>query len=126
MTNSSKRRLLSDQLHHSRCDTTFTENCDPSRDYAGIAALLTAQVAASTLRFMQTHVTAYLSSFREPESSSCHPTPLPYETSSPAQSLATESLPSWAQVRNAHKCEFLYAMSHSYFNLADISRPPPP
>ncbi|KAJ7685745.1 ribonuclease [Mycena polygramma] len=36
------------------CDTTFTENCDPSRDYTGIAALLTAQGAASTLSFMQT------------------------------------------------------------------------
>ncbi|KAJ6531080.1 ribonuclease T2 [Mycena capillaripes] len=36
------------------CDTTFTENCDPSRAYTGIAALLTAQGAASTLSFMQT------------------------------------------------------------------------
>jgi len=35
------------------CDTTFTENCDPSRDYTGIAALLTAQGASSTLTFMQ-------------------------------------------------------------------------
>ncbi|KAF7337842.1 RNase Gf29 [Mycena venus] len=36
------------------CDTTFTENCDPSRAYTGIASLLTAQGAASTLSFMQT------------------------------------------------------------------------
>ncbi|KAJ7736075.1 ribonuclease [Mycena olivaceomarginata] len=33
---------------------TFTENCDPSRAYTGIASLLTAQGAASTLSFMQT------------------------------------------------------------------------
>ncbi|KAJ7823696.1 ribonuclease [Mycena olivaceomarginata] len=33
---------------HGICDTTFTENCDPSRAYTGIASLLTAQV------FMQT------------------------------------------------------------------------
>ncbi|KAJ7907312.1 ribonuclease T2 [Mycena leptocephala] len=36
------------------CDTTFTQNCDPSRAYTGIASLLTAQGAASTLSFMQT------------------------------------------------------------------------
>ncbi|KAJ7304899.1 ribonuclease, partial [Mycena albidolilacea] len=36
------------------CDTTFTENCDPARAYTGIASLLTAQGAASTLSFMQT------------------------------------------------------------------------
>ncbi|KAK7038254.1 RNase Gf29 [Favolaschia claudopus] len=36
------------------CDTTFTENCDPSRAYTGIADLLTAQGASSTLSFMQT------------------------------------------------------------------------
>ncbi|KAJ6531081.1 ribonuclease [Mycena capillaripes] len=36
------------------CDTTFGENCDPSRAYTGIADLLTAQGAASTLSFMQT------------------------------------------------------------------------
>ncbi|KAJ7878993.1 ribonuclease, partial [Mycena olivaceomarginata] len=36
------------------CDTTFTENCDPSRAYTGISSLLTAQGASSTLTFMQT------------------------------------------------------------------------
>ncbi|KAJ7302122.1 ribonuclease [Mycena albidolilacea] len=39
---------------HGICDTTFTENCDPSRAYTGIASLLTAHGAASTLSFMQT------------------------------------------------------------------------
>ncbi|EIW64001.1 ribonuclease T2 [Trametes versicolor FP-101664 SS1] len=35
------------------CDGTFTENCDPSRDYTDIAGLLTAQGASDTLSFMQ-------------------------------------------------------------------------
>ncbi|KAI0639927.1 ribonuclease T2 [Trametes polyzona] len=35
------------------CDGTFTENCDPSRDYTDIASLLTAQGASDTLSFMQ-------------------------------------------------------------------------
>ncbi|KAJ6490790.1 RNase Gf29 [Mycena vitilis] len=35
------------------CDTTFTENCDPSRAYTGIADLLVAQGANATLSFMQ-------------------------------------------------------------------------
>jgi ribonuclease T2 len=36
------------------CDGTFTSNCDPSRDYTGIATLLTNQGASSTLSFMNT------------------------------------------------------------------------
>ncbi|KAJ7143135.1 RNase Gf29 [Mycena crocata] len=36
------------------CDTTFSQNCDPARAYTGIASLLTAQGASSTLSFMQT------------------------------------------------------------------------
>ncbi|KAJ7029396.1 ribonuclease Le37 [Mycena alexandri] len=36
------------------CDTTFSENCDSSRDYTGVSSLLTAQGAASTLSFMET------------------------------------------------------------------------
>ncbi|KAJ6622915.1 ribonuclease [Mycena sp. CBHHK59/15] len=39
---------------NSSCDLTFTENCDSSRDYTGIASLLTAQGASNTLSFMQT------------------------------------------------------------------------
>ncbi|KAF8899056.1 ribonuclease T2-like protein [Infundibulicybe gibba] len=38
---------------HGFCDTTFTENCDPSRAYTGIASLLTANGASDTLAFMQ-------------------------------------------------------------------------
>ncbi|KIL71547.1 hypothetical protein M378DRAFT_155136 [Amanita muscaria Koide BX008] len=37
------------------CDSTYHENCDPSRDYTNIAALLTAQGASATLDFMQTY-----------------------------------------------------------------------
>ncbi|KAJ6526243.1 ribonuclease, partial [Mycena vulgaris] len=37
-----------------KCDLTFSENCDPSRAYTGIASLLTAQGASSTLSTMQT------------------------------------------------------------------------
>ncbi|KAJ7706868.1 ribonuclease T2 [Mycena rosella] len=37
-----------------KCDLTFSENCDPSRDYTGISSLLTAQGASSTLSFMNT------------------------------------------------------------------------
>ncbi|KAF9454204.1 ribonuclease T2 [Macrolepiota fuliginosa MF-IS2] len=37
------------------CDTSFEENCDPSRAYTGISSLLSAQGASSTLSFMQTH-----------------------------------------------------------------------
>ncbi|TFK41857.1 ribonuclease T2 [Crucibulum laeve] len=37
------------------CDTTFTENCDPSRAYTGIGSLLSANGASDTLAFMQTH-----------------------------------------------------------------------
>ncbi|KAL0951602.1 hypothetical protein HGRIS_008280 [Hohenbuehelia grisea] len=37
------------------CDTTFSQNCDPSRAYTDIAGLLTANGASSTLSFMQTH-----------------------------------------------------------------------
>ncbi|CDO73108.1 hypothetical protein BN946_scf185007.g162 [Trametes cinnabarina] len=35
------------------CDGSFTENCDPSRDYTNIAGLLTDQGASDTLSFMQ-------------------------------------------------------------------------
>ncbi|KAF9336202.1 ribonuclease T2-like [Podila minutissima] len=35
------------------CDTTFQENCDPSREYTNIAGLLTAQESSDTLVFMQ-------------------------------------------------------------------------
>ncbi|KZV89341.1 ribonuclease T2 [Exidia glandulosa HHB12029] len=35
------------------CDGTFEQNCDSSRAYTGIASLLTAQGASSTLSFMQ-------------------------------------------------------------------------
>ncbi|KZP25290.1 ribonuclease T2 [Athelia psychrophila] len=35
------------------CNGTYEENCDSSRDYTGIAALLTAQGASDTLAFMQ-------------------------------------------------------------------------
>ncbi|KAJ3879443.1 ribonuclease T2 [Lentinula edodes] len=34
------------------CDGSFSEDCDPSRDYTGISSLLTAQGASSTLSFM--------------------------------------------------------------------------
>jgi len=34
------------------CDGSFSEDCDPSRAYAGISSLLTAQGASSTLSFM--------------------------------------------------------------------------
>ncbi|KAF8808085.1 RNase Irp1 [Phlegmacium glaucopus] len=34
------------------CDTTFSENCDPSRDYTGISTLLTNNGASDTLDFM--------------------------------------------------------------------------
>ncbi|PPQ67928.1 hypothetical protein CVT25_000340 [Psilocybe cyanescens] len=37
------------------CDTTFSENCDSSRDYTGIGTLLSNNGASSTLDFMQTH-----------------------------------------------------------------------
>ncbi|KIM82368.1 hypothetical protein PILCRDRAFT_785988 [Piloderma croceum F 1598] len=37
------------------CDGSFSENCDPSRDYTNIAGLLTAQGASDTLDFMQTY-----------------------------------------------------------------------
>ncbi|KAJ7766629.1 ribonuclease Le37 [Mycena metata] len=37
-----------------KCDTTFSENCDSSRDYTGVSSLLTAQGASSTLSFMET------------------------------------------------------------------------
>ncbi|KAJ7087541.1 ribonuclease T2 [Mycena belliarum] len=37
-----------------KCDLTFSQNCDPSRAYTGIASLLTAQGASSTLSFMNT------------------------------------------------------------------------
>ncbi|KAF4611724.1 hypothetical protein D9613_004228 [Agrocybe pediades] len=37
------------------CDTTFEENCDPSRAYTGIANLLTSNGASDTLSFMNTH-----------------------------------------------------------------------
>lgn len=36
------------------CDTTFTENCDPSRAYTDIAGILTDAGATETLSFMQT------------------------------------------------------------------------
>jgi len=36
------------------CDTTFTENCDPSRAYTNIAGILTDAGATDTLQFMQT------------------------------------------------------------------------
>ncbi|KAJ7862990.1 RNase Gf29 [Mycena leptocephala] len=36
------------------CNLSFQENCDSSRDYTGIASLLTAQGASSTLSFMNT------------------------------------------------------------------------
>lgn len=36
------------------CDTTFSENCDPSRDYTGISTLLSNNGASDTLAFMQT------------------------------------------------------------------------
>ncbi|KAJ6459680.1 ribonuclease T2 [Mycena sanguinolenta] len=38
-----------------KCDLTFSENCDPSRAYKNIGALLTAQGAADTLSFMSTY-----------------------------------------------------------------------
>nr|BAC02942.1 ribonuclease [Pholiota nameko] len=37
------------------CDTTFSENCDSSRDYTGIGTLLSNNGASDTLAFMQTH-----------------------------------------------------------------------
>ncbi|KAF8339284.1 ribonuclease T2-like protein [Amanita rubescens] len=37
------------------CDGTFSQNCDPSRDYTNISGLLTSQGAGSTLSFMQTY-----------------------------------------------------------------------
>ncbi|KAF5312893.1 hypothetical protein D9619_002612 [Psilocybe cf. subviscida] len=37
------------------CDTTFEENCDPSRAYTGIGTLLTNNGASDTLSFMNTH-----------------------------------------------------------------------
>ncbi|TDL28102.1 ribonuclease T2 [Rickenella mellea] len=37
------------------CDTTFVENCDPSRAYTDISGLLTNAGATDTLSFMQTH-----------------------------------------------------------------------
>ncbi|KAF8991140.1 RNase Irp1 [Cyathus striatus] len=37
------------------CDTTFKENCDPSRAYTGISSLLSANGASDTLSFMNTH-----------------------------------------------------------------------
>jgi len=38
-----------------QCDNTFSENCDPSRDYTDISGLLTAQGASDTLNFMDTY-----------------------------------------------------------------------
>ncbi|KAJ3721865.1 ribonuclease T2 [Lentinula raphanica] len=35
------------------CDGSFSENCDPSRDYTDISGLLTAQGASSILSFME-------------------------------------------------------------------------
>ncbi|KAF8274045.1 base non-specific and adenylic acid preferential ribonuclease [Lactarius quietus] len=35
------------------CDGTYSENCDPSRDYTDITGLLTSQGAGSTLSFME-------------------------------------------------------------------------
>jgi ribonuclease T2 len=35
------------------CDGSFSEDCDPSRDYTDISGLLTAQGASSTLSFME-------------------------------------------------------------------------
>ncbi|KAH7916454.1 ribonuclease T2 [Hygrophoropsis aurantiaca] len=35
------------------CDGTYTEDCDPSRDYTNITALLTTQNATSTLDYME-------------------------------------------------------------------------
>ncbi|KIJ66238.1 hypothetical protein HYDPIDRAFT_86785 [Hydnomerulius pinastri MD-312] len=35
------------------CDGTYTEDCDPSRDYTNISQLLTSQNATSTLDYMQ-------------------------------------------------------------------------
>lgn len=37
------------------CDTTFNENCDPSRAYTDIASLLTDNGATDTLNFMETY-----------------------------------------------------------------------
>ncbi|KAJ7772904.1 ribonuclease T2 [Mycena maculata] len=37
------------------CDSTFIEDCDPSRDYTDIAGLLTAQGGADTLSYMNTY-----------------------------------------------------------------------
>ncbi|KAF8167381.1 ribonuclease T2 [Crassisporium funariophilum] len=37
------------------CDTTFEQNCDPSRAYTDITNILSSNGAASTLSFMQTH-----------------------------------------------------------------------
>ncbi|KAF8995674.1 ribonuclease T2-like protein [Cyathus striatus] len=40
---------------HGICDTTFMENCDPSRAYTGISSLLSENGASDTLSFMDTH-----------------------------------------------------------------------
>ncbi|KAF9055930.1 ribonuclease T2 [Panaeolus papilionaceus] len=37
------------------CDTTFEQNCDPSRAYTGINTLLSNNGASDTLAYMQTH-----------------------------------------------------------------------
>ncbi|PPR01915.1 hypothetical protein CVT24_001254 [Panaeolus cyanescens] len=37
------------------CDTTFEQNCDPSRAYTGINTLLSNNGASDTLSYMQTH-----------------------------------------------------------------------
>ncbi|KAF8996598.1 ribonuclease [Cyathus striatus] len=37
------------------CDTSFKENCDPSRAYTGISSLLSENGASDTLSFMNTH-----------------------------------------------------------------------
>ncbi|KIM47509.1 hypothetical protein M413DRAFT_201759 [Hebeloma cylindrosporum] len=37
------------------CDTTFSQNCDPSRAYTGIGNLLSSNGASDTLAFMQTN-----------------------------------------------------------------------